>query len=193
MNKKVSMSLAVENLKNGPWRFPKDFLWGSATAAHQVEGYCDNNNWYRFESARDEHGRPRILDGQRAGVCCDHWNLYKEDIGLMKALSLNAYRFSVEWSKIEPEPGKYDESVLDHYESVVDELRKNDIEPMITLHHFTDPLWFTDRGAFLQEDSPEIFAGFKRGVLSPEAPVLKLGKPRLGTLCVGGRTQRGHS
>ena len=150
----------MEKLKNEPWRFPKDFLWGSATAAHQVEGYCTNNNWYRFESARDEKGRPRILGGQRAGACCDHWNLYKQDIGLMKALSLNAYRFSVEWSKIEPEPGKYDEAVLDHYENVVDELRKNGIEPMITLHHFTDPIWFEDQGAFLQENSLEIFAGF---------------------------------
>src|SRR4030042_617441 len=174
MNKKESASLDVEKLKNEPWRFGRDFLWGSATAAHQVEGYCTNNNCSRFEPARDEQGRPRILDGQRAGVCCDHWNLYKHDIGLMKALSLNAYRFSVEWSKIEPEPGKYDEAVLDHYEDVVDELRKNVIEPMITLHHFTDPIWFEDQGAFLQENSPEIFAGFVEKVIRRLGSKVKL-------------------
>jgi beta-glucosidase len=92
------MRLDLEKLKSEPWRFGRDFLWGSATAAYQVEGHCANNNWYRFESARDEQGRPRILNSQRAGVGCDHWNLYKEDIQLMKALSLNAYRFSVEWT-----------------------------------------------------------------------------------------------
>lgn len=174
MNKKDSPSLDVQKLKNEPWRFGRDFLWGSATAAYQVEGYCTNNNWYRFESAREELGRPRILDGQRAGVCCDHWNLYKEDIKLMKALNLNAYRFSVEWSKIEPEPGNYDETVLGHYESVVDELRKNAIEPMITLHHFTDPIWFEDQGAFLQENSPEIFTRFVEKVVRRLGSKVKL-------------------
>ena len=165
MKNKSYSQIDIEKLKNEPWRFPKDFLWGSATAAYQVEGHCTNNNWYRFESARDDLGRPRILDGQRAGVCCDHWNLYKQDIGLMKSLSLNAYRFSVEWSKIEPEPGKYDETALDHYENVVDELRKNGIAPMITLHHFTDPIWFEEQGAFLRENSPEVFAGFVEKVV----------------------------
>jgi beta-glucosidase len=174
MNKNNSASLDVERLKNEPWRFPRDFLWGSATAAYQVEGYCTNNNWFSFESARDEQGRPRILDGQRAGVCCDHWNFYKEDIALMKALSLNAYRFSVEWSKIEPELGKYDESALDHYENVVDELKKNGIEPMITLHHFTDPIWFEKQGAFLRENSPEIFAGFAAKVVRHLGSKVKL-------------------
>jgi beta-glucosidase len=75
MNKKESASIDMEKLKSEPWQFGRDFLWGSATAAHQVEGHCTNNNWYRFESALDEQGRPRILNGQRAGVCCDHWNL----------------------------------------------------------------------------------------------------------------------
>jgi beta-glucosidase len=159
MNKK-DRPFDLEELKKEPWRFGRDFLWGSATAAHQVEGHCTNNNWYRFESEHDEHGRPRILNGQRAGIGCDHWNLYEEDIKLMKDLSLNAYRFSVEWSKIEPEQGSYDEAALDHYEKVVDGLRQNGIEPMITLHHFTDPLWFEKQGAFLQENSPEIYAGF---------------------------------
>ena len=152
----------------------KEFLWGSATSSHQVEGNCTNNNWYKFESAVDEEGKPRILNGQKAGIASDHWNRYKEDIRLMKALSLNAYRFSVEWSKIEPEQGKYDEKALDHYEQVVDELLANGIEPMVTLHHFTDPLWFEAQGAFLQENSPEIFAGFVEKVVARLGSRVKL-------------------
>jgi beta-glucosidase len=173
MNNKASR-LDFEVLKNEPWRFGRDFLWGSATAAYQVEGHCTNNNWYRFESEQDEQGRPRILNRQRAGIGCDHWNLYKEDINLMKALYLNAYRFSVEWSKIEPEQGKYDEAALNHYENVVDELRENGIAPMITLHHFTDPLWFEKQGAFLQENSPEIFADFAEKVVRRLGSKVKL-------------------
>lgn len=171
---KDKLQLDLEKLKEEPWRFGKDFLWGSATAAYQVEGSCTNNNWYQFESAVDERGRPRILNGQRAGVCCDHWNRYADDIQLMKALTLNAYRFSVEWSKIEPEQGKFDEAALDHYEKVVDELRKNGIEPMITLHHFTDPIWFYEQGAFLQENSPEIFASFVEKVVRRLGAKVKL-------------------
>ena len=156
------------------WHFGKDFLWGSATAAYQVEGNCTNNNWSQFESAVDEHGRPRILNHQRAGIACDHWNRYKEDIQLMKALSLNAYRFSVEWSKIEPDQGKFNETALDHYEQVVEELLSNGIEPMITLHHFTNPIWFEEQGAFLQENSPDIFGQFVEHVIGRLGPKVRL-------------------
>jgi beta-glucosidase len=155
----------LNNLKDAPWKFGKDFLWGSATSSHQVEGNCTNNNWYEFESAVDEQGRPRILNGQKAGLASDHWNRYREDVRLMKELSLNAYRFSVEWSKIEPEPGRFDDAALDHYEQVVTELTTNGIEPMVTLHHFTNPLWFEEQGAFLQENSPDIFAAFVEKVV----------------------------
>ena len=168
------LRLNIEQLRNDPWQPAKDFLWGSATSSHQVEGNCTNNNWYEFESAVDEDGQPRILNGQKAGLASDHWNRYKEDIDLMKALDLNAYRFSVEWSKIEPEPGKYDEKSLDHYEQVIDELLSKGIEPMVTLHHFTDPLWFTEQGAFFQENSPKIFAGFVEKVVARLGSKVKL-------------------
>jgi beta-glucosidase len=159
-DRRTGLRLDLNRLKNAPWKFGKDFLWGSATSSHQVEGNCTNNNWYAFESAVDEQGRPRILNGQKADMASDQWNRYKEDIQLMKALSLNAYRFSVEWSKIEPEQGRFDETALDHYEQVIDELLANGIDPMVTLHHFTNPLWFEKQGAFLQENSPDIFASF---------------------------------
>jgi beta-glucosidase len=165
-DRRASPPIDLNILKDAPWQFGQDFLWGSATSSHQVEGYCTNNNWYKFESAVNEQGKPRILNGQRAGIASDHWNRYKEDIQLMKDLSLNAYRFSVEWSKIEPQQGVFDETALDHYEQVVDELLANGIESMITLHHFTDPIWFEEQGAFLQENSPEIFTAFVEKVVS---------------------------
>jgi beta-glucosidase len=173
-DRRASPRIDLNRLKDTPWKFGKDFLWGSGTSSHQVEGYCTNNNWYKFESAVNEQGKPRILNGQKAGIASDHWNRYKEDIQLMKDLSLNAYRFSVEWSKIEPKQGQFDEAALDHYERVVDELLANGIEPMVTLHHFTDPLWFEEQGAFLQENSPDIFAAFVEKVVRRLGSKVKL-------------------
>lgn len=169
-----NIRLDFDRLGEDSTHFGSNFLWGTATSAHQVEGNCINNNWFQFESAVDEHGNPKILEGQKAGIACDHWHRYKEDIQLMKDLSLNAYRFSIEWSKIEPKPGEFDEAALDHYEQVVDELLANDIEPMVTLHHFTNPIWFEEQGAFLQEDSPYIFARFVEHVVQRLGPKVKL-------------------
>ena len=81
----LNLKFDFNQLKQAPLRFGKDFLWGSATASHQIEGGCANNNWYQFESAVNEQGKPRILNGQKAGLCCDAWNRYKEDVQLMKA------------------------------------------------------------------------------------------------------------
>lgn len=170
----LNLRFDFAKLKAIPWQFGKDFLWGSATASHQIEGGCDNNNWFAFESAVDENGVPRIKDGQRAGVGCNSWNLYKEDTKLMKDLSLNAYRFSVEWSKIEPKPGEFDEGALDHYEKVVDDLLANGIQPMLTLHHFTNPLWFEQQGAFAQDNSPEIFTRFVDRVVNKLGSKVKM-------------------
>jgi beta-glucosidase len=156
----TNLRLSSRDLNHRPLRVPRGFLWGSATSAHQVEGYCTANNWNAFESTRDAAGRPRILGGQTAGAAADHWNRYRDDIALMKALSLNAYRFSVEWSKIEPAEGMFDAAALDHYVSMVRDLRDAGIEPMATLHHFTNPLWFEERGAFLRDDAPATFARF---------------------------------
>lgn len=141
------------------------FLWGAATSAHQVEGYCTNNNWYQFESAVNEKGIPRIAHGQSAGIACDHWCRFAEDIRLMKDLSLNAYRLSVEWSKIEPQEGVFDDSALEHYVQVVEALLANGITPMVTLHHFTDPIWFSEKGGFLREDAPAMFCRFVEKVV----------------------------
>src|SRR5580692_3475614 len=119
--------------------FPKGFQWGTATAAHQVEGGHTNNNWYWWESQKDETGKPRITNNEKSGAAVDHWNRYPEDIGLMKNLHVNSYRFSLSWSKIMPEPNKFDTAAMQHYSDLIDSLRANNIMPMITLHHFEEP------------------------------------------------------
>lgn len=147
-------------------RFPQHFLWGVATSAHQVEGGCDNNNWSAWEQTVDASGQPRIKQGQRAGRACEHWQRYREDIQLMKALGVQAYRFSVEWSKIEPRPGEFDEAALQHYREVCAALQAENLQPVVTLHHFTHPQWFDALGAFEKEENLPLFVRFAEKVFA---------------------------
>ena len=147
-------------------KFPNSFFWGTATASHQVEGGCNNNNWFNWENSKNEEGTPQIKDGQEAGKACDHWNLYSEDIDLIKELGVSHYRFSLEWSKIEPVRGQFNQDALDHYSTVVDELIKSKIVPVITLHHFTNPIWFDELGGFEIEKNIQIFEDFCEKVFS---------------------------
>lgn len=147
-------------IDTGKISFPSDFIWGVATAAHQVEGGNTNNQWYLWESAVDEKGNPRIAGGQKAGIACDHWNRYPQDIGLMKELGVKSYRFSVEWSRIEPQEGVFDTIALRHYQDVCDSLIASGIVPMVTLHHFTNPIWFEKKGAFEKKENVADFVRF---------------------------------
>ncbi len=147
-------------IETGDLQFPHDFLWGVATAAHQVEGDCNNNNWSKWETARDEQGRPRIKNAQVAGKACEHWSRFREDIRLMQALDVKAYRFSMEWSKIEPREGEIDTTALQHYHEVCDALLEAGIKPVVTFYHFTHPLWFEEKGAFEQEENIAAFVRF---------------------------------
>ena len=140
-------------------RFPDDFYFGAATAAHQVEGGNDASDWWDFER---EPGR--IKDDRRSGAACEHYGRFREDIGLLRALSLNAYRFSVEWARIEPEPGRIDGAALAHYADVVDACLAAGVEPCLTLYHFTLPRWFAARGGWLSSDAPQAFGRFARAV-----------------------------
>ncbi len=140
--------------------FPSAFLWGTATSAYQVEGGNTNSQWYMWEHERDEKGDPRILNGDTCGMACDSWHLYPLDIRLMKHLGLNAYRFSVEWSKIEPREGVFDEEVIRHYQKMCDSLLAAGIEPVVTLHHVTNPLWFERKGAWEKEENISDFLVF---------------------------------
>jgi len=146
--------------------FPKDFVWGTATAAHQVEGNCTNNQWYRWE----DMGKTR----DKSGVAGDHWNKYESDIQLMKQLNTNSYRFSIEWSKIEPEPGVWDESAIKHYGDVIQALHANGIRPMITLFHFTIPLWFADMGGFEKEENIKYFVRFSKRAFAEYSSMVNL-------------------
>lgn len=142
-------------------KFPKDFIWGTATAAHQIEGNNENTNWGEWEKIEG-----KIIDGKDAKVAVDNWNRYQEDIKLMKDLGVNSYRFSVAWNKIESEKGKINEDALKHYDDLINELLENNIEPLITLHHFTHPLWFEQLGAFEKEENIKYFIEFSKLVFS---------------------------
>ncbi len=135
--------------------FPEGFLWGTATASHQIEGDNFYNDWWEFER------QGKVKNGQVSGKACDSWNRYEEDFDLIEKLNNNAYRFSIEWSRIEPEEGRFDESALERYRSMLLSLRRRNIEPFVTLHHFTNPLWIAKRGGWL---NPEIIDYYLRYV-----------------------------
>ncbi len=132
-------------------KFPKGFYWGAATSSYQVEGGIENCDW--AEAAR----RGRVPP---AGKLADHYNRYEEDFDIAKDLGHNAHRFSIEWARIEPEEGKFDEKEIEHYRNVLRALHSRGLTPFITLWHFTLPLWFSKRGGFERKDSPDIFARY---------------------------------
>ncbi|MCL2451209.1 MAG: family 1 glycosylhydrolase, partial [Polyangiaceae bacterium] len=125
-------------------RFPASFLFGTATAATQVEGGCTTSDWYAFAC---EPGRTR--GGDTPLVACDTWNRWRDDIALMRSLGMGAYRMSVEWARIEPRAGEIDHAALDRYREMLGALRDASIEPMITLHHFTLPAWVARGGGVI--------------------------------------------
>ncbi|MFL2982886.1 MAG: family 1 glycosylhydrolase [Candidatus Neomarinimicrobiota bacterium] len=149
-----------ENINTSDIHFPSNFAWGTATAAHQVEGNNTNNNWHEWEHSLDENGNSPIHNNDKSGLAANHWNLYLEDISLMNDLGVNHYRFSVEWSKIEPTKGKYDLDALSHYRKMCEALIDAKITPVITLHHFTHPTWFEEMGAFEKEQNIDYFIRF---------------------------------
>lgn len=152
--------------------FSPDFLWGFGSSAYQVEGNCTNNNWSIWEQGSFDDGISHV--SAPSGDACDHWNRYKEDIALLKETGARAFRFSVEWSKIEPSEGTYDESALDHYEDVCKELVAHNIKPVITLHHYTDPIWFMDKGGFEYHENIQYYVRFCEKVFERLHPYVHL-------------------
>ncbi|MFW9929824.1 MAG: glycoside hydrolase family 1 protein [Candidatus Thorarchaeota archaeon] len=126
---------------NADLKFPKGFLWGTATSAHQVEGNNKNNNWWQWEQQEG-----RIKEGQSSEIACDHWDRYNEDFDLITKLNNNAYRMSIEWSRIFPKPHITDQEAIEHYHKMLDELHNRNITPFVTLHHFTNPIWWEKEG-----------------------------------------------
>jgi beta-glucosidase len=140
--------------------FPEGFLWGTASAAHQVEGNSRNCDWWEFEQQPG-----RIANGDTSAVANDHYHRYREDFALLRELNQNAHRLSIEWSRIEPAQGEFDAVQIRHYRDVLGELREQGIEPMVTLHHFTSPSWFARKGGWSAKDAPHAFLPFVHRVV----------------------------
>ena len=135
--------------------FPDGFLWATATAAHQVEGDNRNNDWWQFEQQPG-----RIAQGQVSGPACDTWNRYREDFVLYRKMGNNAHRLSIEWSRVEPREGEFDPKALRRYRDMLGELREQGMQPMVTLHHFSSPTWFSNRGGWGAAGAPAAWLPF---------------------------------
>ena len=136
--------------------FPKGFLWGTATAAHQVEGGNSASDLWPMEMMADS------LFADPSGDACDQYHLYEHDIALLKGLGFDTYRFSIEWARIEPEEGFFSAAALDHYRRMIAACHALRVVPMVTFHHFTAPLWFTRDGGWENEASVDRFARYLR-------------------------------
>lgn len=140
-------------------KFAKDFLVGAATAAHQVEGNNIHSDYWAMEHMQYTAFTEPSLDA------VDHYNRYEEDIKMMANAGLNTYRFSIEWARIEPEEGKFDETEIEHYRKVLLCCKENGMEPIVTLHHFTSPKWLIAKGGWENEETVELFADYCRYVV----------------------------
>lgn len=132
-------------------KFPQNFLFGAATSAYQVEGDNRNADWWQWEK---DTGR------ENSSEACCHYQLYEQDFDLAKSLNHNTHRLSIEWSRIEPEEGKFSQDELKHYIEVILSLRQRNIEPIVTLHHFTNPIWLTKLGGWQNRQSVGYFLRF---------------------------------
>jgi beta-glucosidase len=141
-------------------RFPDGFLWGTATAAHQVEGNNRANDWWAWEQTSGH-----VKNGDSSERACEHYHRFPSDFELLGSLHQNAHRLSVEWSRIEPRRGQFSPEALEHYREVLTALRERGMEPMVTLHHFTNPTWIADLGAWEEAKTAEHFADFAARVV----------------------------
>jgi beta-glucosidase len=137
-------------------RFPDGFTWGTATAAHQIEGGNWNNDWWAWEHAE---GTPCA---EPSGDACDSWHRWDDDVALVADLGLGSYRFSVEWSRIEPESGEWSAAAVDHYRRLCRALRAHGVDPTVTFHHFSTPRWVAAQGGWEDPATADRFAAFCR-------------------------------
>ena len=134
--------------------FPPGFLFGAATAGHQVEGdNSTSDTWFA------ELVTPTVFK-EPSGRACNSYELWAEDLELAHGLGLSAYRFSVEWARIEPEEGEFSEEALAHYEAILDRCHELGLQPIVTFNHFTSPHWFAMRGGWLDPEAPALFARY---------------------------------
>lgn len=138
-------------------KFPANFLWGTTTAAHQVEGGNTHNDWWRWEQ-QEGH----IKNGASSEVACGWWQNTEADLDRMAEMGQNTHRLSLEWSRIEPREGQWEEAAIERYRELLTGLRERGIEPLVTLHHFSNPQWFVDQGGW--ENKELALSRFRRYV-----------------------------
>ena len=137
-----------------PLTYPDGFLWGAATAAHQVEGDNRDSDWWAWEH------RAGTVVAEPSGTAIDHYARFERDIALLAGLGYTTYRFSVEWARIEPVEGRFDDEAIRHYRDVTAAVRNAGMAPMVTLNHFTLPAWLGRSGGWLRPDAPALFARY---------------------------------
>ncbi|MFG2562863.1 glycoside hydrolase family 1 protein [Streptomyces sp. NPDC048496] len=152
---------------------PEGFLWGASTSAHQIEGSNTGSDWWAFEQA----GLTDRIE-EPSGDACDSFHRWPEDMDLLAGLGFTDYRFSIEWARIEPSPGRFSSEAVAHYRRMVEGARERGLRPMVTLHHFTAPLWFTERGGWAAPDSGDLFARY----VEAAAPVYGEGVDHICTI-----------
>ncbi len=138
-------------------KFPQGFLWGAATSSHQVEGDNVYNDWWKFE----QEGKIKYS----SGAACRHYQLYPDDFDLAKSLNHNCHRFSIEWSRIQPQENEFSQKEINHYKEVISALRQRGLEPVVTLHHFTNPAWFTQSGGWENRKSAKQFLAYAEKIV----------------------------
>jgi beta-glucosidase len=146
-------------------KFPQRFFWGAATSAHQVEGANIHNDWWLAE---EQH-----LLKEASLSACNHYELYPEDFAIAKQLSHNCHRFSIEWSRIEPREGDFQPQAIQHYRQVITDLKDKGMEPMVTLHHFTNPVWFSQQGGWANFKLQKYFLRFVEKIVGELAGEVK--------------------
>lgn len=163
--------------------FPNGFLWGAATAAHQIEGNNINSNWWVMEHAENSNMV------EPSGDAMDSYHRYPEDMKLLAEAGLNSYRFSIEWARIEPERGFFSRAELDHYRRMVDTARDLGLDPTVTLMHFTVPRWMFDDGFWRADDAADLFARYTEAVLpilDDVTYVCTINEPNIAAMLAGG-------
>lgn len=173
------MARVIPHHDHATMNFPKDFLWGSSTAAHQVEGNNTHSDWWEWEQKQPE--------SKRSGIACDQYNKYKEDFDLLQKYNQNAHRLSIEWARIEPEEGKFDLDEIEHYKQELQNLHERGIKVMLTLQHFTLPAWLAKKGGWTHFKSPWYFARFVKTIV-PEIKEyvdfwVTINEPGVATYC----------
>lgn len=151
-------------------KFPEGFLWGAAGSAYQTEGGNNNSDWWVWEhSARREQqllNAGKKLEDYQSGIATDFYHRFDEDFSLAQQLHHNSTRFGIEWSRIEPREGVFDEAVLDHYEKMLQSAKAHGLKVFLTIHHYSNPVWFAKKGAFTKKENITYFVQFARRVVS---------------------------